>query len=55
MIVNKRRFLKIAKKWHQRASLKKKRISLQRAFATSGTSTAAADGCFGVYTALLFR
>ncbi|KFK44779.1 hypothetical protein AALP_AA1G302100 [Arabis alpina] len=55
MIMNTKRLLKIAKKWHQRQALKRKRISFRRSISTTSTSTAAVNGCFGVYTSLLFR
>ncbi|XP_010460723.1 PREDICTED: auxin-responsive protein SAUR63-like [Camelina sativa] len=50
MMINAKKLLKMAKKWHQRAALSRKRISFQRSRA-SNNSTAAEKGCFVVYTA----
>lgn len=47
--------MKMAKKWQQRAALKRKRISFQRSSITTSSSTSVEKGCFVVYTADKFR
>ncbi|KAL9307672.1 putative small auxin-up RNA [Arabidopsis thaliana] len=55
-MINTKKLLKMAKKWQQRAALKRKRISFQRSTTTTTTttttssSTAVEKGCFVVYT-----
>ncbi|XP_010499461.1 PREDICTED: auxin-responsive protein SAUR65-like [Camelina sativa] len=52
-MINTKKLLKMAKKWHQRASLHRKRISFQRSTTsttTSSSTTAVDKGCFVVYT-----
>ncbi|KAL1192566.1 Auxin-responsive protein SAUR66 [Cardamine amara subsp. amara] len=51
--MNTKKLIKMAKKWQQRAALKRKRISFQRSSSTTTTSssTSAEKGCFVVYTA----
>ncbi|AAG12655.1 unknown protein; 62289-62625 [Arabidopsis thaliana] len=41
----------MAKKWQQRAALRRKRISFQRSNSTTSSSSAVEKGCFVVYTA----
>ncbi|VVA92957.1 unnamed protein product [Arabis nemorensis] len=50
-MMNTTKLIKMAKKWQQRAALKRKRISFQRSISTTSSSTAAEKGCFVVYTA----
>ncbi|KAL1192563.1 Auxin-responsive protein SAUR66 [Cardamine amara subsp. amara] len=49
-MINTKKLLKMAKKWQQRAALKRKRISFQRSTTTTSSSTVAEKGCFVVYT-----
>ncbi|XP_010478318.1 PREDICTED: auxin-responsive protein SAUR65-like [Camelina sativa] len=53
-MINTKKLLKMAKKWHQRAALHRKRISFQRSTTTitttSSSTTAVEKGCFVVYT-----
>ncbi|KAL1218784.1 Auxin-responsive protein SAUR67 [Cardamine amara subsp. amara] len=51
MMMNTKKLLKMAKKWQQRAALKRKRISFPRSNSTTTSSTASKKGCFVVYTA----
>ncbi|VVA92962.1 unnamed protein product [Arabis nemorensis] len=48
--MNTTKLIKMAKKWQQRAALKRKRISFQRSITTT-SSSAVEKGCFVVYTA----
>ncbi|KAL1218782.1 Auxin-responsive protein SAUR67 [Cardamine amara subsp. amara] len=49
--MNTKKLLKMAKKWQQRAALKRKIISFTRSNFTTSSSTAAEKGCFVVYMA----
>ncbi|CAN8303944.1 unnamed protein product [Cochlearia groenlandica] len=51
MLMNTKKLLKMARKWQQRAALKRKRISFQRSIVTTSKPTASEKGCFVVYTA----
>ncbi|CAA0253768.1 putative small auxin-up RNA [Arabidopsis thaliana] len=51
MMINPKKLMKLAKKWQQRAALKRKRISFQRSSITTSSQTAVEKGCFVVYTA----
>ncbi|CAD5313992.1 unnamed protein product [Arabidopsis thaliana] len=51
MMINAKKLMKLAKKWQQRAALKRKRISFQRSSITTSSQTAVEKGCFVVYTA----
>jgi len=50
IMMNTKKLLKMAKKWQQRAALRRKRISFHRSTDTTSSSTAAEKGCFVVYT-----
>ncbi|CAE5958807.1 unnamed protein product [Arabidopsis arenosa] len=51
MMINAKKLMKMARKWQQRAALKRKRISFQRSSITTSSPTAVEKGCFVVYTA----
>ncbi|KAL1192569.1 Auxin-responsive protein SAUR64 [Cardamine amara subsp. amara] len=49
-MMNTKKLIKMARKWHKRAALHRKRISFHKSSATA-QSTAIEKGCFVVYTA----
>ncbi|KFK27228.1 hypothetical protein AALP_AA8G354200 [Arabis alpina] len=49
-MMNTKKLMKMAKKWQQRATLKRRRISFQSSSVTS-SSLSVGKGCFVVYTA----
>ena len=51
IMMNTKKLMKMAKKWQQRAALRRKRISFQRSNSTTSSSSAVEKGCFVVYTA----
>ncbi|EFH70539.1 hypothetical protein ARALYDRAFT_892035 [Arabidopsis lyrata subsp. lyrata] len=48
-MMNTKELLKMAKKWQQRAALKRKIISFQRPYTTARSSIAIENGCYVVY------